>query len=114
MKGKKGRPRKKAVIQEKYIGFYVTFAQHAIMRRKAEEAHVTISDYLRQVALEGVVKAKWTPEEREMVKKLIGMSVDLHELVLAAGRQDVAIALDLFKRHREGMDEIIKKLCHDR
>ncbi|HEV2479526.1 MAG TPA: hypothetical protein VGS79_07670 [Puia sp.] len=113
MSGKKGRPRKK-VVQEKQIGFYVTFAQWDIIQRKMEVAHVNISDYMRQVAVQGEVRAKWTAEEREMVKKLIGMSVDLHELVTVARERDIAAAMELLLRYRGDLDVIIKKLCHDR
>lgn len=113
MSGKKGRP-KKAIVQEKNIGFFVTFAQWAVIRRKAEEARVNISDYMRQVAVEGQVRAKWTAEEREMVKGLIGMSVELHGLVTIAQEQGAGTAMEFFRAYRDIMDEIIKKLCHDR
>jgi hypothetical protein len=113
MNGKKGRP-KKAVVQEKNIGFFVTFTQWAIIERKMAAAGVNISDYMRQMAVQGEVRAKWTAEEREMVKKLIGMSVDLHGLVTVARTQGLAVAMDLFVQYRGELDEIIKKLCHDR
>ena len=79
MSKKVGRPQK-AVRQEKNIGFYLTWDQYAVVQRKAERARVNISDYMRQVALAAEVKAKWTEEEREMVKTLIRMSVDLNRL----------------------------------
>ena len=83
---KKGRP-KKAVKQERQIGFFLTLAQFAVVERKMGEARVNISDYMRQVAVQGEVRAKWTPEEREMVRTLVGMSVRLHDLVVAAQEQ---------------------------
>jgi hypothetical protein len=113
MSGKRGRP-KKAIVQEKMVGFYVTFDQWAIIRRKAEKARVNISDYMRQVAIDSQVRAKWTAEEREMVRKLIGMSVELHGLVTIAREQGSTVALELFRGYRDIMDDIIKKLCHDR
>jgi len=113
MSGKKGRPPKK-VVQEKMIGFYVTFGQWAIIQRKMEKAHVNVSDYMRQMAVHGEVRAKWTAEEREMVKRLIGMSGDLHGLVTIAGEQGVAVAAELFMKYRGDLDEVIKILCHDR
>jgi len=113
MSGKKGRP-KKAVVQEKMVGFFVTFAQWAVIQRKVEAARVNVSDYMRQVAVEGQVRAKWTAEEREMVKQLIGLSVELHGLVTIAREQGAEAAMELFRGYRNIMDEIIKKLCHDR
>ena len=113
MSKKNGRP-KKAIIQEKNIGFYVTLAQYAIIQGKAEQARVNISDYMRQVALTSEVKAKWTSEEREMVKKLIGMSVRLDGLAIAVQEQGVAAAVGIFREYGAVMDEIIKRLCYDR
>lgn len=113
MSKKNGRP-KKAIIQERNIGFYVTFAQYSIIQRKMEEAGVNISDYMRQAAMTSEVKAKWTPEEREMVKKLIGMSVELNGMAVVAQEQGVAAAVGIFREYGVVMDEIIKRLCYDR
>ena len=105
----KGRP-KKAIVQEKSIGFFVTNAQYAVIQQKIAKAGVNISDYMRQVAMEGYVKAKWTKKERGMVKKLIGISVDLHRLV-EIGREKGAVQAALyFSQYRDIIDEIIKKL----
>jgi hypothetical protein len=113
MGGKRGRP-KKAVRQERNIGFFLTHAQYAVVRKKMEKANVNLSDYMRQVAIQGEVRAKWTAEEREMVRTLVGMSVDLHGLKTVAQEQGVAVAADLFLAYRDRMDEIIKKLCDDK
>jgi hypothetical protein len=75
-----GRP-KKAIKQEKFLGFFVTNAQHFIIQHRAASALVNMSDYLRQVAIYGHVKSRWTPEERELFKKwyifFIRLKVDL-------------------------------------
>lgn len=85
MSKKKGRPKKAVTVrQERHVGFFLTHAQFAIVERKMEQAHVNISDYMRQVAVHSEVRAKWTAEEREMVRKLVGLSVDLHGLLVVA------------------------------
>jgi hypothetical protein len=109
----KGRP-KKAVKQEKNIGFFVTKLQYVVIQRKAEKAGVNISDYMRQVAVFGEVKAKWTEEERQMVKKLIGISADIHMLVERARAEGAVQTALFFSKYRDIMDAIIKNLCHER
>jgi hypothetical protein len=109
----KGRP-KKAIIQEKNIGFYVTWKQYTVIQKKAEQAHVNISDYMRQMAVNGYVKAKWTAEEREMVKKLIGISAGIHQLVLIAREKGAVEVEQVFLEYRDKIDEIIEKLCYAR
>ena len=109
----KGRP-KKAIVQEKFIGYFVTKVQHAVIQQKASKAGVNISDYMRQAAVNARVKAKWTKKEREMVKKLTGISADLHRLV-EIGRESGAVQAALyFSQYRDIIDEIIKKLCDAR
>ncbi|HXB08068.1 MAG TPA: hypothetical protein VNW04_13150 [Puia sp.] len=109
----KGRP-PKARKQEKNIGFFVTRLQYFVIQQKAAKAGVNISDYMRQVAVNGQVKARWTKEEWEMVKGLIGISADIHSLVEIAGKQGATQAVLFFARYRDVMDFIINTLCHDR
>jgi len=109
----KGRP-KKAKRQEKFRGFFVTEVQNYIIQQKATKAGVNISDYMRQVAVHGQVKAKWTEEERQMVKTLIGISTDIHRLVEIAGKEGAVQTVLFFSKYRDVMDTIIKNLCYDR
>ena len=111
--GKKtGRP-PKAIKQEKFIGYFVTHAQHFIIRQKAEEARVNISDYMRQMAIYGYVKPRWSEEEREWFKKLVGMSNDLNRLVEIAQKEGSLTAMLHFVSYRDLIDAAIKQLTHD-
>jgi hypothetical protein len=76
-----GRPLQ-ATIQEKHIGFYLTHLQYFVVQQKVAEARLNISDYMRQVALNGYVKSRWSAEEREMFKKIVSISNDINELVV--------------------------------
>ena len=107
-----GRP-KKARKQEKHIGYAVTMAQYFIIQQKAAKANVNLSDYMRQTAVYGYVKARWTPEERQMIKKLIDMSGDIHRLMDLAKAEGAAGSALYFSSYRDAIDQIIKKLCHD-
>lgn len=123
---KRGRPKKDIPRREKMIGFFVTDEQYALIQGKAGEAMENLSGYMRQVAMAGEVRARWTAEERDMVRKLIGMSADLHRLAEdpssgASGASGGAGALgaaalgaEFFTQLRDELDIIIKHLCHDR
>ena len=117
MSEKRGRPKKDIARRGKNIGFYVTDDQYLLIQRKAERAMVNVSDYMRQVAIMGEVRARWTAEERDMVRKLVGMSGDLHRM--AEDSQAAALGIsgvgpEFFQRLRDELDLIIKHLCHDR
>jgi hypothetical protein len=109
----KGRP-KKAVIQEKFIGFYLTWKQYAIVQKKAEAGHVSISDYMRQVALNAYVKERWTPQQQEWIRKMISISNDIHQLMLIAREKGAAETEQVFLKYRDIIDEIIEKVGYAR
>jgi hypothetical protein len=108
-----GRP-PKAIKQEKNIGFFVTHAQHAIIQEKAAQAKVNISDYMRQMAVNGYVRIRWTEEDVALLKQLGALSNDLHAMVDIAKREGVLSAMLLFARYRDEIDQVIKLLQHDR
>ncbi|HEX9509374.1 MAG TPA: hypothetical protein VF939_02750 [Puia sp.] len=107
-----GRP-KKAIRQEKNIGFFVTYQQYFIIQQKASKAGVNLSDYLRQTAVFGQVMTRWTAEERELFKKLVGMSNDLNQLVELARKEGMLNAILYFEACRDKIDWVIKQLDHD-
>ena len=128
MSEKRGRPKKAIARREKNIGFYVTDDQYSLIQRKAERAMVNVSDYMRQVAIMGEVRARWTAEERDMVRKLVGMSGDLHRMAEDSSSSSGAsgasspvsavgisgVGAEFFQRLRDELDNLIKLLCHDR
>jgi hypothetical protein len=104
-----GRP-PKAIKQEKFIGFFVTNDQHAIIQEKAEQAKVNISDYMRQMAVNGCVKIRWTEEDVAMLKELVQLSNELHALAGIAKGEGVLSAMLFFGKYRDKIDGVIKKL----
>lgn len=104
-----GRP-PKAIKQEKFIGYFVTNEQHAIIQEKASQAKVTISDYMRQMAVHGYVKIRWTEKDVACLKQLVELSNEMHTVVGIAEREGVAGAVSFFAGYRDRIDAIIKKL----
>ena len=108
-----GRP-PKALKQEKFIGYFVTHEQHAIIQEKAALAKVNISDYMRQMALHGYVKVRWTAEDVANLKQLVELSNELHSVAGIAEREGVLRAMLFFGKYRDKLDALIKKLRYDR
>ncbi|HEY4288676.1 MAG TPA: hypothetical protein VGN00_16340 [Puia sp.] len=109
----KGRPRK-AIIQEKNIGFYLTWKQYAIVQKKAKEAKLTISDYMRQVALNAKVIERWTPKQQEGARRVIGVAADIHQLMLNSKEMTADELEQMFQKYRDILDEAIEILRHAR
>jgi hypothetical protein len=109
----KGRP-PKLKKQEVFRGFFVTRAQDFVIQQKVKKAGLTFSDYMRQLAVTNFVKPRWTAEEREMIRKLVNISVDINRLAVIAEKQGAAQAMLFFVRYRDDIDVIIKTLCDAR
>ena len=108
----RGRP-PKVIRQEKNIGFYVTRVQYFTIQHKAMLAGVNISDYMRQMALFGQVKTRWTEEERGLFKALVGMANDLNQLVRMAKKEGAQGALLYFTQYRDRIDAVLKAFGRD-
>ena len=104
----KGQPKK-----EKHIYFRLTDQQDFLIRQKAAKAGLTIPDYLRQVAVNGQIKPKWTEEEGQMVTRLTAMSEDIHQLVEQAQKEGTLQGALLFTKYTGILDEIVNTLCHN-
>jgi len=104
----KGRP-KQAVRQERNIGFYVKHSEYAVIKKKADAACVTISDYMRQVAINGRVKKRWTDAEWRGVKELIGISDALNRLADRVGMLGCEGVAASFVEYRDKFDNFLKK-----
>lgn len=108
-----GRP-PKVRRREKSISVRVTETQYFVIRQKAATAGVNIAECMRQMAINGRVKAKWTAEERGIVRQLIGLSSDIHRAVEAAKKEGAMLAVPQFSGLRDALDSLINALCHDR
>lgn len=111
----KGRPKKATTKrQEKFIGFFVTKVQDFVIQQKAAKAGLTVSDYMRQVAINSQIKPRWTEEEREMVKRLIAMSPHIQKIAAEVRQEGALWTAMAFAKYGEELDEMFNKLCHDR
>jgi|ERR1700744_602546 hypothetical protein len=107
-----GRP-PKAIKQEKFIGYFVTHAQYFVIKQKAEEARVNISDYMRQMAVCGYVRPRWSEEERECFKKWVEIANEVDRVVRIAREEGANTAMLYFVNCRDAIDQLLKRLTHD-
>jgi hypothetical protein len=108
-----GRP-PKAKKQEKNIGFFVTNEQYAVIQEKAAQAKVNISDYMRQMAVNGYVKIRWTATDVANLKQLVELSNALHAVAGIAEKEGALSAMAFFAGYRDRIDVVIKSLEDDR
>ena len=102
-----GRPAK---IVKKEIRAAVRFtkAEYFIIRQKANKAGLTASSYIREIAINGNVKARFNDEERQFVRQLIGMANNFNQVAKKAHEEGLLKAMLLFETYRQLVDDILK------
>lgn len=110
-KKKKQPGRRKAVIK-KEVRAAVRFSkvEYFIVKSKAGETGLTVSAYIRQVAIQARIKPRLTKEERQFVQQLIGMSNNLNQLAKACHQEGLLTAMLWFESYRNQLDGILEKL----
>lgn len=106
---KAGRPAK---IIKMEIRACVRFTRHEyfIIREKAVQAGVNASIYIRQTAIQGKIISRLTADEVQIVKQLIGMSVNINQVAKICHREGLYEAMRYFEHYRNLIDGLLKKL----
>ena len=107
-----GRP-KKAIKLEKQVSFNVTPKHYLIIQLKAANEGMTVSKFMRQLALNGYVKPRWTPEERDIFKAMVGLANDINRLVKTAKEEGALNCMLHFEKYRSHIDYVIKRLTKE-
>jgi hypothetical protein len=108
-----GRP-KKAIKLEKPVKFHVTSVHYLIIQQKAANAGVTIPEFMRQLSINGYVKPRWTPEERDIFKAMVGMANDINRLVKTAREEGALHCMLHFEKYRSHIDYAIERLTKEK
>ena len=106
-KRKRGRP-VKSVKKEVRACVRFTHPEYFILIEKAAEAGVTPSSFLRQLAIHTQVKARLTEEQRQWVRKLIGMENNINQIAKVCHQDGAVKAMVYFQGIRGDLDLILK------
>jgi selenophosphate synthase len=104
-----GRP-KKVIKRESATGVRFTKAESFVVKQKALKAGMRVTNYIREMALNGSVTARTNEEERHFIRQLIGISNNLNQLTKKAHQEGLLIAVMHFEKYRNIIDELLEKL----
>jgi hypothetical protein len=90
----------------------LTASEKFIIDQKAKRSGHSKSSYLRSLGIKGEVRTRFTIEEREMIRQLIEMSNDLHQLVLMSKQEGLLTTLLHFTEYRNKFDQVFNKLIY--
>jgi hypothetical protein len=107
-KGKGGRP-KKPVRRQKMVCVRFTRSEHFIAAQRADNARLSLSDYIRESAIRAVVKARLSDDDRHFFRQLTGMSNNLNQLTKLAHQQGLFAAMMHFEKELKQIDELLNQ-----
>jgi len=111
---KKRRLKPDNLRQNRRMTIDLTEEQYGVFRKNAAAAGMTFAAYIRQLAVSGTVKARLSEEDKELFRKMVMMSNDLHQLWKMARDQGVEQATAHFEAGRDAVDKVLNTLNHDR
>lgn len=113
-KGKKtpGRPpsnaKKQTIIRVRFDK-----SQYFILRHKAKMSGRNFSAFLREASENVSIRPRLTPEEKDFVRKLIGMANNLNQLAQKFNQAGLLRTVAQLEELRGKVDEVLKLLRDD-
>ncbi len=108
-KNKGGRPALGAAKKTRKVTFNADEKQYAVLLEKATAAGLNLPDYVREVSLNGYVKAIHTSEARAQRVDFVRLSNNLNQLTKQAHIQGVKTLVARFGEAMDEIDVILKK-----
>lgn len=109
-----GRPVKKTLErQNRVVSTKLTKLQYYAVKRRAQEAGVKVSEYVRQAIITAEVVPRLNRQDADTIRKLAGEANNLNQLAHRANAGGFAlVAVELIKL-KNGIVEIINQLSDD-
>ena len=109
-----GRPVKKTLErQNRVVSTKLTKLQYYAVKRRAGEAGVKVSEYVRQAIITAEVVPRLNRQDADTIRKLAGEANNLNQLAHRANAGGFAlVAVELVKL-KNGIGEIINQLSDD-
>ena len=84
--------------------------EYYILKGKARQAGINISEYLRQTAIHAKITSRLTTEELHFVRQLAGISNNLNQVAKVFNQQGLFEGMKSFESYRNMIDDILQKL----
>ena len=108
IKHRGGRPKK--LVHRKVTSLRLSKVEYYIIKNKAQNASLSITTYIRQMAINGKITAKLDEEERQFVRQLIGIANNINQLAKKGHQEGFLTAVLMFEKYKNSIDELLEKL----
>lgn len=100
--------------RENPLGVRLTSAERFIILQKAEKAGMTLTAYVRQMAIRGKVIARLNEEDRQILRTLIQMAGEISHVAKVASDSGILPAMFEYESLRNRIDNLIDQFNHDK
>lgn len=94
------------MIKKQRIEIRLTKIEKLILEKKAENAGLNLSEYIRSCCLEMELKARISEEEKELLKTLYDLGVDYREMRFNASKEEIEAFEVMIKTIRDRLISI--------
>ena len=111
---KGGRPKKNILEkQQKVVSTKLSSPQFYVVKGRAKEANVSMSEYIRQAVISSKIVPRLSPEEMNLYKQLAGEARNLNQITKLAHAQGVKSIAEKITTLIQLLVFIMKKLSDD-
>lgn len=109
-----GRPPKNSIEkQSQVVSTKLTKLQYYAIRKRATEASIPLSDYIRQAILRGKIIPRLNKQDGEIIRQLAGEANNLNQLAHKANAGGFTLITQELLKLRTKIIEIINQLSDD-
>ncbi|MDH6343758.1 hypothetical protein M2480_002923 [Parabacteroides sp. PFB2-12] len=111
---KGGRPRKELNQKRKYqVNVKLMTGEYYFLKSLAKSAALPINDYVRQCIKSSSVMPRITPEENDLIRKLIGMANNLNQIAKKANQAGYNTIRTEYLFLADSIDDLIDTIRND-
>ena len=114
-KNKGGRPRVAVTEKKKYKlpPVRLDTKNYVIVKSRARQAGLSLTEYQRQMVLHGQVVERLCPELLNLFRQLAGMGNNMNQLAHKANAYGYYRDAELYRAGAEQVENLIKQILHD-
>lgn len=91
-----------------------TVSERFIITEKAKRAGMTLTSYLRHMAIHGKLIERLSEQDRKDLRNLIQMTNEIHKLVVLAEKEGMLKATVEYESLRNRISSLIDQINHDK
>lgn len=111
---KAGRPAKPIGQKKIYrVNVKMDTKEFYTLKAKSQEAGLSVSECIRQSVLRSVIRQRFTPEFRGLVRRLCGMANNLNQVAHKANAQGYLNARSEYLQLADRIDNLINHIRND-